>query len=104
MAISEAQSQLPLYRTEALTRRIREAYMAVPEHIREDIELASIWARQKLTRHEGAGHQIFVTGTKDGMVVCSFAKPEWPGDHCGEPMEHGAQAIVLAVCEYLSGG
>jgi hypothetical protein len=36
-------------------------------------------------------------------VCCSFAKPSWKGDHCGRGMEHGAQAMVMAVCEYLNG-
>lgn len=36
-------------------------------------------------------------------VVCSFAKPEWSGDHSGRGMDHGAEAIVMAVCEYIAG-
>ena len=93
---------VPKYRDAAQTVRVRRAYEAVPEDIREDIVLASQWAKDTLMRHEGDGHCIYVSGQKD-MVVCSFSKPEWAGDHCSKPMEHGAQAIVLAVCEYLEG-
>jgi hypothetical protein len=90
-------------RNDALEARVKAAYDAVPDYIRDDIVKAAKWARKTLTEHEGSGHQIYVTGTNDGMVVCSFAKPEWSGDHCGDPMEHGAEAIVRAVCEYLNG-
>ena len=79
------------------------AYAAVPEHVREDIVEAGIWARDVLMRREGEGHCIYVTAAKDGLVVCSFAKPEWSGDHSGTPMGHGAEAIVMAVCEYFAG-
>ena len=81
--------------------RVQAAYAAVPEHIRDDIYEASKWARETLTRFEGAGHQIYVSAAGDRMVCCSFAKVEWAGDHCGRGMEHGAEAIVMAVCEYI---
>ncbi|MDR3547039.1 MAG: hypothetical protein P4M11_01970 [Candidatus Pacebacteria bacterium] len=89
-----------------IERRVRVAYEAVPAHIKEDICEAAAWARTTLTNHEGSGHSIDVTaaGSKHpGMVVCSFAKPQWPSDHCGRPMELGSEAIVMAVCEYLNG-
>lgn len=82
---------------------VQAAYAAVPEHIREDICEAARWARDTLMRHEGAGHQFYVTANKDGTVCCSFAKVEWAGDHSSRGMEHGAQAMVMAVCEYLNG-
>lgn len=81
----------------------QKAYDAVDADIKEDIVEAANWARKTLTDHEGRGHQILVTADSNGLVVCSFAKPSWPGDHCGPPMEEGAQAIVMAVCSYLSG-
>ncbi len=84
------------------SKATQAAYDAVPEDIREDIVEAANWAKKTLTDHEGRGHQIFVTASGE-CVVCSFAKPSWPGDHCGPPMEHGAQAIVMAVCSYLNG-
>lgn len=87
----------------ALETRILADYDAVPEYIRDDIVEASVWARKKLTQHDGAGHQIYVTADTKGLVVCSFAKPSWPRDHCGRGMDHGAEAIVMAVCEYLNG-
>lgn len=86
-------------------KRIQEMYEAVPEWVRDDIAEASKWARDTLRDHEGAGHCFYITGDRSlpGAVVCSFAKPQWSGDHCGRPMEHGAEAMVMAVCEYLSG-
>ncbi len=82
---------------------VQAAYAAVPEHIREDICEATRWARDTLMRREGTGHQFYVTATSDQLVCCSFAKVEWSADHCGRGMEHGAEAIVMAVCEYLNG-
>ena len=86
----------------ALEEKIQAAYNAVPEHIREDICEASRWARETLTNLEGAGHSIYVHA-HGAWTRCSFAKVEWSGDHLGRGMEHGAQAIVMAVCEYLNG-
>jgi len=86
-----------------LEARIQAAYNEVPEHIREDICEATIWARYTLTNLEGRGHEIFVTAAGDGLVCCSFAKPVWPADYCGRGMDHGAEAIVMAVCEYICG-
>ena len=78
-------------------------YESIPEDTREDIVEAGIWARELLAKKEGEGHEFFVSANKDGTVSCSFAKPEWAGDHCGSGMSHGAQAIVMAVCEYMYG-
>ena len=91
-------------RSTELETQIEAMYDGVPEYIREDVVEAGIWARETLTNKEGSGHAIYIFGTKDGMVECSFAKPSWPGDHCGSPMESGSEAIVMAVCEYLCGG
>lgn len=89
---------------QALEKKIQEMYASVPEHIREDMVEAAIWARDTLMRHEGAGHLIHVTAHHaNATVVCSFAKPEWAGDHCGRECEEAAEAIVIAVCEYLCG-
>lgn len=88
---------------EGLEARIQAAYRAVPEDTRDNIYKAAQWANETLTNLEGAGHQLYVTAAKDGLVCCSFAKAEWSGDHCGRGMEHGADAIVMAVCEYLNG-
>ena len=87
-----------------LEQKIQSAYQAVPDHVRDDILEALLWAKAKLTEHEGAGHQIYISAVHNkNLVCCSFAKPEWPGDHCGRGMPHGAEAVVMAVCEYLSG-
>ncbi len=88
---------------EQIEAKILADYEAVPEHIRDDICEASAWAKDKLMRHEGEGHQFYITSHSDGGVVCSFAKVEWSGDHCSRSMEHGAEAMVMAVCEYLNG-
>lgn len=92
-----------MHRNLELEARIQEAYSKVPEHIRDDICEATKWARATLTKLEGAGHQFYVTAAGEGLVCCSFAKPDWAGDHCGRGMDHGAEAIVIAVCEYLNG-
>lgn len=79
---------------------------SIDDYIKDDILEAITWATTTLTNHEGSGHAFYVhaAGSKHpGMVVCSFAKPSWGGDHCSKPMEHGAEAIVMAVCEYLNG-
>ena len=78
-------------------------YNEVSEDIREDIGLAHQWAIETLRDREGLGHQLFVIAGGDRQVVCTFAKPEWRGDHGGSPMDHAANAIVMSVCEYLSG-
>lgn len=84
--------------------KIQADYAAVDEYVKEDIGAAYAWAKDRLMRHEGEGHAIYVTSHHSGDgVVCSFAKPQWPGDHCSRVMEHGAEAIVMAVCEYLNG-
>ncbi len=90
-------------RNAAMEAQIQARYAAVPEYIREDIGQAVRWARAQLTILEGVGHEIYITATGDGLVCCSFAKADWPGDHCGRGMEHGAQAVVMAVCEYMCG-
>jgi hypothetical protein len=91
-------------KNQALEDKIQAMYNNVPEDIKEDIVEACLWAKNTLTNFEGSGHQIFVTAEyKTQLVVCSFAKPEWAGDHCGRGMDHGAEAIVMAVCEYMCG-
>ena len=61
------------------------------------------WAERRLTDHEGSGHNIELSATSTGLFQCSFAKPEWSGDHCGRPMPEAGASIVMAVCEYLNG-
>ena len=84
--------------------RIQAMYLGVPEHIREDICGALLWAKLTLRERGETGHEFFVTAAAEpGLVVCSFAQPSWAGDHSGRGMDHGAEAIVMAVCEYLCG-
>lgn len=80
-----------------------DMYNSIPEDIRESIYEASNWAKNYLTNLEGCGHEFYITANSDGTVSCSFAKPEWGGDHSGSGMDHGAQAMVMAVCEYVNG-
>lgn len=83
--------------------KILTMYNSIPEYIREDICEASKWAQDYMTKLEGEGHEFYITAKEDGTVCCSFAKPEWSGDHSSRGMEHGAQAMVMAVCEYVNG-
>lgn len=79
-------------------------FQALPEYIREcDLGTAMDWARKTLTNHEGSGHDFYLHSDEPGLFCCSFAKPEWAGDHCGDQYQDAGQAIVMAVCEYLSG-
>jgi hypothetical protein len=93
------------YHREHANKKTLDMYEAVPDYIKDDIGEAITWAKKTLTDHEGSGHQFYVHGShkNPGLVVCSFAKPQWSGDHCSREMEHGAEAIVMAVCEYLNG-
>lgn len=77
----------------------------VPEWIRHDLVEAANWARDTLTNLEGSGHHIVVTACQHnpGFVRCSFSKPAWASDFTGRPGEDAAEAIVLAVCEYIKG-
>jgi hypothetical protein len=78
-------------------------YHALPDYVRRsDVAEAIDWARKTLTDKEGSGHQFYLS-TEDGKFVCSFAKPEWAGDHCSAPYFDAEKAIIMAVCEYLSG-
>jgi hypothetical protein len=90
--------------SDSIEARIKTMYDAVDDDIKENLVDAAIWARKTLTDHEGKGHILEITDASSrGFVVCSFMKPEWAGDHCGQPMETGSQAIVRAVCEYMCG-
>lgn len=87
-----------------MSKQTEEMYNSISDDIKDDIYEAIVWAKTTLTNHEGSGHSFYVTASSvPGWVVCSFAKPSWSGDHCSKPMEHGAEAIVMAVCEYLNG-
>lgn len=81
--------------------QIQKSYDLVPEYIKEDMLSSITWATDRLTDFDGSGHRIVVTASGDGLVCCSFAKPEWAGDHCGRGMETASEAIVMAVIEYL---
>lgn len=83
--------------------RIQKRYTEVNHFIKDYIEEAIQWAITTLTEEEGSGHYIMVTAGDEGLVECSFAKPSWGGDHVGRGMEHAAEAIVMAVCEYMEG-
>jgi hypothetical protein len=80
-----------------------EMYKNVPDFIKENLVEACIWARNTLTDYEGLGHILEISANKDGLLCCSFAKLQWPGDHCGSYMETASQAVIISVCEYLNG-
>ena len=80
-------------------------YAEIPDWIKGDIGHAYVWAKSRLISMEGGGHHIVVTGSRRviGAVECSFAKSSWSSDYSGSPMDEAAEAIVMAVCEYLNG-
>lgn len=89
----------------ALARKAAdEMFAALPESIQDcDIAEAIDWARETLTNHEGSGHSFYLHTDKPGLFRCSFAKPKWASDHCSDHYDDASKAIVMAVCEYLSG-
>lgn len=91
-------------RRPAVYAAAKKAFDDVPECVRMDLFEALTWAKQTLTNHEGAGHSFELAyDTKtDGFIAC-FAKPRWNADHASQPMDTAQEAIVMAVCEYLSG-
>ena len=78
-------------------------YSEIPDHIKEDLCDSILWAKNFLTHHEGGGHDFQISTNANGEFCCSFAKPEWSGDHSGRYMLTVPEAIVMSVCEYLSG-
>lgn len=93
------------------TKKIREMKISniihnefnnVPLEIKTNVFKAKRWAISRLTELEGKGHYICISkeSPKSNKIVCSFAKPQWPGDHCGIPCDTGAEAIVKSVLEY----
>lgn len=82
-------------------------YATVPDWIKEDTLQSLVWATRVLNHFEGTGHFISLSGEymkEPGTsgVVCSFAKSEWPGDHCSEARDTGSDAVVWSVCEYFA--
>ena len=81
-----------------------EMYENLPDDPKTgDLFDALNWARNTLRDHEGSGHQFYIHATVAGEFQCSFAKPEWGGDHCSDAYPEACQAIIMAVCEYLNG-
>lgn len=83
--------------------KARLMYDALPANVKEDVLEALLWARDTLRDREGSGHCFVITGDRDTMLSCSFAKPQWSGDHSGSAMDTDAQAVCTSVCEYLCG-
>lgn len=81
--------------------QIQNAYNNVPLEIRGDLHRSIMWAVQTLTDYEGSGHEFNITVVGKKLLSCSFAKPEWGGDHSGRGMETASESIVMAVCEYI---
>lgn len=84
---------------------VEREYALVSNAVKENVFAAKRWAQDRLMRLEGEGHHICISraSSQDNRIVCSFAKPSWPGDHCGTPQYTGAEAIVRAVIEYEHG-
>lgn len=100
VAIDRATSQ---YRANNLINTYT-MFDSIPSNIKSNVFVAFKWAKNRLMRLEGEGHKIVLSRNKStNKICCSFAKPEWPGDHCGKEMETGALAIVISVCEYENG-
>jgi hypothetical protein len=83
-----------------LEERIQAFYDEVPDHIKDDISEAIPWAKETLP--DGSDFMFCISAGPVGKVVCTFARPSWSDDFCGRPMNHGADAIVIAVCEYVT--
>ena len=81
----------------------QKMFDGVDECHKQDIASAIDWARETLTNHEGAGHSFYIVAGDNGLFCCCFAKPQWNADHCSQGMDESHEAIVMAVCEYLSG-
>jgi len=86
-----------------MNKLLKKEYDKVPDFVKENLAEAINWAMLALTIHEGAGHNINVTGNSDNQVCCCFDKSSWKADHCGDYMDTASEAVVLAVCEYLIG-
>lgn len=95
---------------------VQQSYAAAPDDLKRDVRKAIRWAKDYLCKIEGSGHFFHLSHervydktvnpwvlTDTGMIQCSFAKPSWAGDHCSRGMPTGAEAVVMAVCEYLNG-
>ena len=83
--------------------RILIAYDEISSDVKENLEEALSWAKQKLKENEGGGHIFQVLAEKKELVCCTFSKPSWAGEHCSRGMDSASEAIVMAVCEYLNG-
>lgn len=82
---------------------VQTRFKEVPRHVRDDLADAVLWARSVLEAHEGAGHRFQIHATGSLHVVCTLNHPDWTTDHIGPPMPNGADAVVMAVCDYLYG-
>lgn len=80
-------------------------FARVPAALKSSARLARLWALDRLMHLEGSGHDLHISrkSSRDNRIVCSFAKPSWPGDHCGTPQKSGAEAIIRSVLEYELG-
>ena len=85
-------------------QKAQKAFDELPEDLKGgDVLTALLWAREMLTKHEGAGHVFSIISDDGEKYMCEFMKPEWQGAHCGQPMDSDWEAVLMAVCEYLNG-
>jgi len=82
---------------------IQTMYENLPDNVKEPILDSLNWTTDYLMRLEGEGHEFFLHANKDQTFCCSFAKPEWGGDHSSRNMPEAPEAVVMAVCEYVNG-
>jgi len=75
----------------------------VDQYVKDNLEIALMWALNTLRDREGTGHSFELVAEPDGQFRACFAKPRWNADHCSQPMPTAQEAIVMAVCEYVSG-
>ena len=97
-----------------LERRIQATYELAPKEAKKNVRVAIRWLKERLRDREGSGHSVHLSHhskwdydlkkvVETGLICCSFAKPEWSGDHCSRGMKTGAEAAVMAYCEYING-
>ncbi len=79
----------------------KKAFDETPEDVKGDLESALDWAKETLKTINN-GEYSFSILYEDGFKCC-FSQPSWSSDHCSDAMPDAAEAIVMAVCEFMNG-
>lgn len=94
-------------KNEELKSLAYNAYNKVDTLIKEDIIKAIAWAREQFDNNEGAlknkEYIMDIISGFDDMMICLIYTEDDSFLHYGQRRDSGAQAIVLAVCEYKLG-